>query len=56
MHEVASSSNINAIKIVKILLEHGANPNIPGGDHKSIPLHDAAGQWHTRLYFTQSTF
>ena len=30
-------------ELVKILLDHGANPNIPGGTGKNAtPLHDAA--------------
>lgn len=32
----------DAIELVKILLEHEANPNVPGGDLHSTPLHEAA--------------
>ena len=40
LHEVVI--NKEAIDLVKILLEHGANPNVPGGDIHSTPLHEAA--------------
>ena len=40
LHEVVIKQE--AIDIVKILLEYGANPNVPGGDIHSTPLHQAA--------------
>ena len=40
LHEVVIKKE--AIDLVKILLEHGANPNVPGGDIHSTPLHEAA--------------
>ena len=36
LHEVAS--NGDALNIVKALLEHGANPNVPGGKDNFTPL------------------
>lgn len=40
LHEVAPYAN--CLNIVEILLSKGANPNVPGGDHNTTPLHEAA--------------
>ena len=41
LHEVAPFSN--CFDIVKLLLDHGADPNIPGGDLNTTPLHESSG-------------
>ena len=43
LHEVAQR---NHLELVRLLLEAGANPNIPGGDENYTPLHDAVEAGH----------
>ena len=43
LHEVAQR---NHLELVQLLLEAGANPNIPGGDDHYTPLHDAVEAGH----------
>ena len=38
LHEVAQRKRLD---LVRLLLDAGANPNIPGGDENYTPLHDA---------------
>ena len=38
LHEVAQRSHV---ELVRLLLDHEANPNVPGGDENVTPLHDA---------------
>ena len=39
LHEAAQRAHYD---LVHLLLENGANPNVPGGDENATPLHDAA--------------
>ena len=43
LHEVAQRNNI---EILRLLLDAGANPNVPGGDENYTPLHDAVEAGH----------
>ena len=40
VHELGSSEL--AAPYLKLILEHGANPNVPGGDDNQTPLHEAS--------------
>ena len=35
--------------MVRLLLEAGANPNVPGGDENYTPLHDAVEAGHVEI-------
>merc|ERR1711963_484799 len=43
LHEVAQRNHLD---LVRLLLEAGANPNVPGGDENYTPLHDAVEAGH----------
>ena len=46
LHEVAQRAHIG---IAGLLLESGANPNVPGGDDNYTPLHDAVEAGHIEM-------
>ena len=46
LHEVAQR---NHIKLLRLLLDAGSNPNVPGGDENYTPLHDAVEAGHVEL-------
>ena len=39
----------NHTDLLRMLLEAGANPNIPGGDDNYTPLHDAVEAGHVQI-------
>jgi ankyrin repeat protein len=40
LHEVADKEG--GLEVLQLLLDHGADPNVPGGEDNVTPLHDAA--------------
>ena len=53
LHELASRAEAN--QTLKLLLERGANPNVPGGEDNQTPLHEAsaAGCIENCIYLIQ---
>ena len=39
----------NHVGLLRLLLDAGANPNVPGGDDNYTPLHDAADAGHVEI-------
>ena len=39
----------NHVGLLSLLLDAGANPNVPGGDDKYTPLHDAVDAGHVEI-------
>ena len=46
LHEVAQR---NHSELLRLLLDAGANPNVPGGDENYTPLHDAVEAGHVEI-------
>ena len=46
LHEVAQRNHVD---LLSLLLDAGANPNVPGGDDKYTPLHDAVEAGHVEI-------
>ena len=46
LHEVAQRNHVG---LLRLLLDAGANPNVPGGDDNYTPLHDAADAGHVEI-------
>jgi len=46
LHEVAQKAHV---ELVNLLLENGANPNVPGGDDNATPLHDAVSSGNAEV-------